>query len=220
MTALHVFDMDGTLLPATTANLQLSQRLGCLEAMAELEERFAAGELDEPGIAGELCALWAELTPELVDEVAAGAPWIAGIEEVCADIAGRGETSMLITMSPEFFARHLHQYGIQIVYGARYPPLPLRTAVDPAGLLTPADKVTHTHAERTRLGLPVEACVAYGDSRSDGPLFAALANTVAVNADPALEAAAAAAYRGHDLREAYTHARTLLDTARPAGSPR
>lgn len=219
MTALHVFDMDGTLLPATTANLQLSHRLGCLEAMRELEARFAAGEIDEPTIAGELCALWTELTPQLVEEVAGGAPWIVGIEEVCADIAARGETSMLITMSPEFFARHLHRRGIEIVHGARYPPLPLSSAVvDPAGLLTPADKVAHTEVERARLGLRLEECVAYGDSLSDGPLFAALPHTVAVNGDPAIEAAATVAYRGEDLREAYAHARALLDGHCPTGT--
>ena len=97
--------------------------------------------------------------------------------------------------------------------------------IDPEGdFVTLADTFGHvvvdverTEAERTRLGLPVEACVAYGDSISDAALFATLPNTVAVNADPALEAAAAVAYRGDDLREAYTHARTLLDTARPAG---
>ena len=53
--------------------------------------------------------------------------------------------------------------------------------------------------------------MAYGDSMSDQPLFAALDNTVAVNADPALETAARVTYRGDDLRDAYTEARTLLD---------
>ena len=211
MSALHVFDMDGTLLQATTANLQLSRHLGCLEAMHDLERRFAAGLLDEPGIAAELCALWGELTDDIVARVVADAPWIIGIGEVCADIAARGEVSMLITMSPEFFARHLHQHGIDIVHGARYPPLPIRGPVDPAGLLTPAHKVEHTETARTRLGLTAERCVAYGDSISDAALFAALPHTVAVNADPAIEALARIAYRGNDLREAYHHARTLLD---------
>ena len=46
---------------------------------------------------------------------------------------------------------------------------------------------------------------------SDVPLFAVLENTVAVNADPALERAARVAYRGDDLREAYAHGRAMLD---------
>ena len=46
---------------------------------------------------------------------------------------------------------------------------------------------------------------------SDVPLFAVLQNTVAVNADAALERAARVVYRGEDLREAYAHGRALLD---------
>jgi phosphoserine phosphatase len=45
-------------------------------------------------------------------------------------------------------------------------------------------------AERAAHRLPRSACVAYGDSMSDLPLFAVLENTVAVNADAALERSA------------------------------
>jgi phosphoserine phosphatase len=48
-------------------------------------------------------------------------------------------------------------------------------------------------------------------SMSDLPLFGVLENTVAVNADPSLEAIAAVAYRGESLLAAYAHARTLLE---------
>jgi phosphoserine phosphatase len=91
------------------------------------------------------------------------------------------------------------------------PPLPFAAPVDPAAILTPADKVRITEAERTARGLPTSACVAYGDSRSDEPLFAHLPHTVAVNADPAVEALARVSYRGEDLRVPYAQARRLLD---------
>lgn len=211
MTALHVFDMDGTLLRDTTANLQICRRLDRLAAMEELEDRFGAGDLDEPGMAAALARLWGDLDQAVVDEVAEASPWIDGIDEVCADIAARGETSMLITMSPEFFARHLHRRGVDVVRGSVYPPLPVAAPIDPAGLMTPVDKVRHAEAERLRRGIGTRACVAYGDSTSDEPLFAHLEHTVAVNASPRVEAAASVAYRGADLREAYAHGRTLLD---------
>ena len=104
MTALHVFDMDGTLLRGTTAAIEISRRIGRLEPLAELERSFAAEEISPSDFAVEVRELWAELTAELVAEVVAGAPWIDGIEDVCADITERGEHSMLITMSPDFFA--------------------------------------------------------------------------------------------------------------------
>ena len=141
----------------------------------------------------------------------ADAPWIDGIEDVCRDIAQRGEHSVLITMSPGFFAEHLGVRGIDVVHASRWPSPPFAAPIDPAGILNPADKVRLAEAERTAHGLPREACVAYGDSMSDLPLFGVLENTVAVNADPALEQRARIAYRGDDLREAYAHGRALLD---------
>jgi phosphoserine phosphatase len=46
---------------------------------------------------------------------------------------------------------------------------------------------------------------------SDLPLFGELGNTVAVNAEQALEHVAAIAYRGDSLAEAYALGRALLD---------
>jgi phosphoserine phosphatase len=214
MTALHVFDMDGTLLRGTTAPIEISRRVGRLEPLADLERGFAAEEVTAAEFAIEMRALWEHLTAELVIQIVADAPWIDGIEDVCADIAQRGERSMLITMSPNFFADHLGDRGLDVVYASRFPPLPFAAPIDPAGILNPADKVRLAEAERTAHGLPRSACVAYGDSMSDIPLFRVLENTVAVNADAALEGAARVAYRGEDLREAYAQGRALLDAAR------
>lgn len=210
MSALHVFDMDGTLLRGTTASLEISRRLGQLDELTDLEHRFATGVIPAAGFALEVRELWADLDPDLVADVTAGAPWIEGIAEVCADIQERGETSMLITLSPDFFARHLRTLGIDVVHASRFPPPPFAEPVDPAGILDPADKVRLTETERVARDLPVDACVAYGDSMSDEPLFDHLRNTVAVNARPALEAVARVAYRGDDLREAYALGRSLL----------
>jgi phosphoserine phosphatase len=214
MGALHVFDMDGTLLRGTSAAIEISRRVGRLQPLAELERGFATEEISAADFALATRELWHDLTAELVAEVVADAPWIEGIEEVCRDIAGRGERSMLITMSPNFFADHLGARGIDVVRASRWPPLPFAGSVDPAGILSPADKVRLAEEERSAHGLPRSACVAYGDSMSDLPLFALLENTVAVNADSELERTARVAYRGADLREAYAHGRSLLD-ARP-----
>jgi len=218
VTALHIFDMDGTLLRGTTAATEISRRVGGLEALADLERGFAAQEITAAEFAVATHTLWGEVTGELVAEVVAAAPWIEGIEEVCRDIAARGEHSMLITMSPDFFAGHLLERGIEVVRASAWPPVPFAAPIDPAGILNPADKVRLAADELAARGLPRSACVAYGDSMSDGPLFAFLENTVAVNADVALERSARVAYRGGDLREAYARGRVLLDAARGRGS--
>ncbi|MFI7020009.1 HAD family hydrolase [Streptomyces sp. NPDC050164] len=203
MSRLHVFDMDGTLLRGTTASLEIARRLGCLPDLLRLEADFAAGAVDTRGFAAEICRLWHELTPELAADVFARAPWIDGLAHVLADIRRRGERSIVVTMSPDFFANRLRAYGIDEVVASRFPPLPLRAAPDPAGILTPADKVTAVERVRTALGLTRDSCIAYGDSGSDIPLFQELNHTVAVNADHALRALARYQYDGNDLRVAY-----------------
>jgi phosphoserine phosphatase len=130
---------------------------------------------------------------------------------VCGDIRDRGERSMLITMSPDFFARHLLSLGVDVVCASQFPPLPFAEPIDPSRILEPADKVRLAEQEREARGLARADCVAYGDSMSDLPLFGELRNTVAVNADPSLEAIAAVAYRGDSLVEAYALGRDLLE---------
>ncbi|MFJ6721777.1 HAD family hydrolase [Streptomyces sp. NPDC091259] len=213
MSRLHVFDMDGTLLRGSTASLEIARRLDCLPELRRLEAEFAAGTLDTRRFAAAVCRLWADLTPGDVAAAFAAAPWIGGLPEVLADIRRRGEYAVAVTMSPDFFAGRLTALGVHEVVASVFPPLPLRTAPDPAAILTPADKVVVVERLRSRLGLSRDACVAYGDSVSDVPLFRALEHTVAVNADDVLRALARHRYDGDDLRAAY-----LLARPAPAGA--
>jgi phosphoserine phosphatase len=208
MTALHVFDMDGTLLAGTTAALRIAAAHGSEAELRTLEARFAAGGLDTVGFAAAIHRLWAALTPEIVAAAFAGGTWLTGIAEVTADIRARGERSAVITMSPDFFADHLYAWGFDTVVASRFPAPPFRAPIDPSAILTPADKVRVT--DELRQDLPLSRCVAYGDSLSDAPLFAHLTATVAVNADHHLENLAAASYRGRSLLEAYALGRAHL----------
>ncbi|MFB9838084.1 HAD family hydrolase [Actinoallomurus acaciae] len=210
MATLHVFDMDGTLLAGTTAGLQIARHLGSTAELVELEARFAAGEIDTRGFAAAIHELWRDLTPSAVAEVFAAGPWLTGIREVCADIRTRGERCAVITMSPDFFARHLLDLGFDDVAASRFPALPFLEPLDPAKILTPDDKARIVEEMCERYGLTHSRCVAYGDSMSDAPLFRRLTKTVAVNADHHLAGLAAVSYRGNDLTEAYALGRALL----------
>ncbi|MFB4320541.1 HAD family hydrolase [Actinomadura sp. 21ATH] len=210
MGTLHIFDMDGTLLTGSTANLEVARRLGTLPELQALEARFAAGELDTRGFSAILRDLWGHLTTADVTAAYTAGPWLDGIADVCADIRSRGEHSAVITMSPDFFARHLLDLGFDDVIASRFPPLPFTAPLDPAGILTPDDKVRVAEELRARHGLPRARCVAYGDSMSDAPLFRHLTHTVAVNADHHLAGIAAVDYRGRDLTRAYHLGRSLL----------
>ncbi|SNT64868.1 phosphoserine phosphatase [Asanoa hainanensis] len=210
MTVLHVFDMDGTLLRGSSASLQIGRATGTVAEVAALEAAFVAGAIDTVGFARGVHQLWQGLTLDIVAAVYAGSPWLTGIREVCADIRRRGERSAVVTMSPDFFAELLLDEGVDEVVASRFPAVPLVTPVDPAGILTPVDKVRIALELCARHG--ASRCIAYGDSISDVPLFAHLGRTtVAVNADAHVASVAGASYAGSDLFEAYALGRSLID---------
>lgn len=219
MSRLHVFDMDGTLLRGTTASLEVGRHLGCLPEVIRLEEAFAGGELDTAGFAGEIFRLWEGLTFSVAAKAFREAPWIGGLREVLGDIRMRGEHSLVVTMSPDFFADRLRAFGAEAVTASRFPALPFRTAPDPAGILSPSDKITAVDRFCASLGLAREECIAYGDSGSDIPLFRELRHTVAVNASAALRALAASSYDGEDLETAYRIGRDRMEDTAEEGVP-
>jgi phosphoserine phosphatase len=206
-TKLHIFDMDGTLVRGS-ASLHLSRRLGQLEAVTDIEERWSRGEVGHVEFY-ELCLpLWDRLTPADVEHVFETAEWVEGVADVFADIASRGEHAVVITGSPQFFADLLLRWGVCSAHGA---VLEIGGKVDPASVITPESKVTIAREVIERHGLTESDCVAYGDSASDVPLFQWLRKTVAVNASEELKRLAAVAYDGDDFRGAYALGRSLLE---------
>ncbi|WP_344565357.1 HAD-IB family phosphatase [Streptomyces axinellae] len=221
---LHLFDLDGTLLYGSAAAVEISQQLGVEREIRALERAFAARELSPPQYAERACALWSGLTDQVVAAAFAGAPWLAGIREVWAEIRASGDRCAVISLSPDFFVRGLLDWGAHAAYGSRWPEVPCgipdgsrgtqsarstvstrypSRPVDPAGILTPAAKVKVAKKLCAEFGVLPQDCVAYGDSLSDTELFAAVPVSVAVNADHHVRAVASYAYTGRDLRDAY-----------------
>ncbi|UKY51482.1 HAD family hydrolase [Streptomyces inhibens] len=209
MSKLHLFDMDGTLLYGSAAAIEISRQLGLDQEIAELERGFAAGELTPVRFAQLACDLWAaELTELQLAAAFDSAPWLAGIQEVWADIRARGERCAVISLSPSFFVERLLAWGADAAHGSRWPAVPIRQQVEPAGILSPAAKVRIADELCMTYGLTRADCVAYGDSMSDTELFAVLPQSVAMNADHHVSDLASYAYVGRDLREAYELVRT------------
>ncbi len=201
---LHVFDMDGTLIRGSSANIELARGMGLVEEFRDMDARFAAGSLDSPAYAGQAYALWRRLTPQAVATAFEAAPWLAGIREVWADIRSRGDYCAVISLSPDFFVRRLLPWGAHAAHGARFPEVPFGDIpFDTSGILGPESKVRLTDALCERYGLTRADCVAYGDSLSDSALFGAVPVSVAVNGDHHVTALATHGYSGGDLREAY-----------------
>ncbi|MEC4015775.1 HAD family hydrolase [Streptomyces sp. H27-D2] len=203
MAKLHLFDLDGTLLYGSAAPVEISRQLGLVEEIGELERAFAGRLLPPPEYARLVRELWADLTVEQVAAAFDGAPWLAGIREVWADIRARGERCAVISLSPNFFVERLLGWGADATYGSRFPTVPFREPVDLAGILAPAAKVRIADELCAKFGLTRADCVAYGDSMSDVELFGALPMSVAMNADHHVSDLASHTYTGRDLREAY-----------------
>ncbi|GAB2770523.1 HAD family hydrolase [Streptomyces daliensis] len=202
-TRLHLFDLDGTLIHGSAASVEIARQLGLEREIRELERDFAAGELTPPGFAARARDLWDELTDAHVSAAFEGAPWLGGIREVWRDIRARGERCAVISLSPDFFVSRLLAWGADAAYGSRWPEVPFREPLDPAGILSPAAKVKIADELCAKFGVRRSDCVAYGDSLSDAELFAAVPVSVAVNADRHVSGIASHKYSGRDLREAY-----------------
>jgi phosphoserine phosphatase len=212
MTALHVFDMDGTLLSGS-ACVELSRTVLDRDQVMEWESAWERGELSNDEYYRRCQPHWARLSEEDIDSVFASSPWINGIETVLRDIDRRGEVSAVISMSPSFFVERLCGVGLHCAFGAG---VRLREPEAPVDVLVAEDKVTIVDRLLVDLGLTPEDCVAYGDSSSDVPLFEKLPNTVAVNASQRVRELARTTYQGGKLGEAYRLGRTMLDCRRTA----
>jgi phosphoserine phosphatase len=208
MTALHLFDLDGTLMHGTAAPAEISRQLGLEAEIAELEGEFSARRIGPPEFALRLHSLWEGLTEDHVHAAFEGAPWLAGIREVWQEIRERGDYCAVISLSPSFFVERLLDWGAHAAHGSLFPPVPFRLPLDVAGILTPEGKLEVADRLCARFGVTRQECVAYGDSATDAVLFASLPVSVAVNARPALAATATHVYEGRDLREAYALGRT------------
>ncbi|MEE1667534.1 HAD-IB family phosphatase [Streptomyces sp. WAC07094] len=203
MARLHLFDLDGTLLHGTTAPVEISRQLGREAETVALDTAIASGRIGPPEYAAQVYGLWKELTEEHVAAAFTAAPWLTGIQEVWTEIREAGDYCAVISLSPSFFVERLTQWGAHAAFGSRFPALPFREPVDPAGLMSSAAKVRIAAGLCTEFGVGLTDCVAYGDSLSDKDLFEVVPVSVAVNADRHLEGRATHTYTGRDLWDAY-----------------
>ncbi len=195
--------MDGTLLHATSAPVEISRQLGLEAETVALDQAISAGLIDPPEYAAQVHALWAELTEAHVVAAFEAAPWLARIRDVWAEIRRSGDYCAVVSLSPSFFVERLTGWGAHAAHGSRFPAVPFTEPVDPTGVLTAAAKVRIADQLCREFGVTRADCVAYGDSLSDLDLFGAVPVSVAVNADSRLSGLATHTYFGKDLWDAY-----------------
>ena len=99
---LYVFDMDGTLLPNTTAMIQIAKITGHHEDLDFLEKQYWKKEIDNMHFARTLYDLWKDLTPDIVKRAFQESPKIRNIGKVLQKLISMGNISCLITAAPNF----------------------------------------------------------------------------------------------------------------------
>ncbi|MFJ1732934.1 HAD family hydrolase [Streptomyces sp. NPDC088254] len=189
-TGLAVFDMDGTLLPNTTACRQIGLAAGDGSTVEQLEQAYRDRLIDSTQFAERCLESWAHAGPNLYRHAFAACPRIGGLEATLARLRELSIVTCLITMAPRPFAECFT--GFDHVFASSYPH----------DILNPEDKPEIVRQLQLDLGLEEEQIIALGDSDSDVPLFRTLSRTVAVNASTNLRELAACTYDGDDIQDA------------------
>lgn len=209
---LVAIDLDGTLLPGTTANRVLDERLGIFGDLDQLEHAYAHGQVSNAQVADELAQrLQGRRRREIV--LALKEPHLlrdAGY--VVRALKVRGVAVVLATVTWQFAAAAVARTaGIPFHTGVRLETLRGRftgRVVEPFDEL---DKLAFVDRVRRSLGATLDECVAIGDGRSDIPLFEQVGFSVALNPSPDAAAAADAVTIGETLYAAVRLVPCLLD---------
>jgi phosphoserine phosphatase len=200
---LACFDLDGTLTRGTTVSQHLADRLGQSEQVAELERRYASGDISNSVVAEEQARSYRGIAlPQVVAKLGDIA-CIEGIDSTLAALREREIESLLCTVTWSFAAQEFRRrHGFIAVSGTEI-------GLDPGGVLT--GEVKHHFDEWDKLefvrsyckvnDIDLAKCIAVGDSRSDIPLFEAVGFSIALNATPQACEAASVALDTEDLTD-------------------
>jgi phosphoserine phosphatase len=192
---LACFDLDGTLVRGTSVSQHLADRFGRSEQMAELERRYAAGEISNSVVAEETASSYRGIPLEKVVTHLSDIPCIKGIDATLAALGERQIESLLCTVTWSLAAEEFRRrHGFVAASGTE---IELDLDGVPTGEVKRHfdewDKLDFVRSYCETGGIDLAACIAVGDSRSDIPLFEAVGFSIALNATPQAREAATVA---------------------------
>jgi phosphoserine phosphatase len=197
------FDLDGTLVRGTSVSQHLADRFGQTEQMAELERRYATGEISNSVVAEEQARNYRGIPLPQVVEKLNDITCIDGIDATLTTLRERGIVSLLGTVTWTYAAEEFgRRHGFAAVSGTEI-------GLDAGGV--PNGGVKRNFDEWDKLefvasyceanDLDLADCIAVGDSRSDVPLFEAVGLSIALNATPQAREAASVALDTENLTD-------------------
>jgi phosphoserine phosphatase len=212
------FDVDGTLVPYTSSGRHLAQFLGHAEVIREVEAGYDAGALTNQEVAALDARGWATRTPAEVREFLGSLPLVDGIADMVLWCRRRGLAPVLATLAWDVVGAHLcDRFGFDRACGPRLEVIDGRYSGEVAEQFDEVAKCDFAVGVAAELGVDLGRCAAFGDGRSDVPLFAKVGLAVAFNATPAARAAAHASVDGTDLLAVQPLLEAWLDAASSSG---
>ncbi|MFJ4686886.1 HAD family hydrolase [Streptomyces sp. NPDC088789] len=194
------FDVDGTLVPGTSSSVFLAGFLGHRDELARAEDAYASGDLDNRQVSELDAEGWAGVREEHVLGLLDGLPLVTGIAETVGWCRRNGLVPVLATLAWSPVGGYLtDRFGFLTFSGPRLETVGNRFTGRVARHFDEYDKRDFALAQARALGLAPDSCAAVGDSRSDLPLFASVALSVAFNASPGARAAATVTVDDGDL---------------------
>jgi phosphoserine phosphatase len=195
---MFAFDMDGTLLPGTSACRQIARVAGVEDGFRELDVAFVKGSITGVEFARAIASLWDCSDSAMIRHAFDAAPKIGNIDAALRLISDHGGRACLITLAPQYFAEHFRAFGFHHIVASRFPLRPGRSIRNRA-ILTPEDKVTRLRRICCREGLTFDEAVVFGDSATDLPLFSSMRWSVCLNGSRQLQKAAWQSYVSDNL---------------------
>jgi phosphoserine phosphatase len=199
---LYIFDMDGTLLPKTTACLEIAKIMKKSHLIEHMEVKLKNKEMCDKQFGNEIYNLWGAPDPLIVRQAFENSPKLKNIKQTLQHIKSEDHVSCLITMSPQYFAHHFYEYGFDHIFSSVLPASS-EEAFDTSKLLSPMDKLHIIKDLAEKIGVSLKNSIAFGDSRSDLHIMSELQETVSVNGDEHIIDLCKYKYAGDDLWEAY-----------------
>jgi phosphoserine phosphatase len=200
---LACFDLDGTLVQATSISQHLADHFGQSAQMAELERRYAAGDITNAVVADEQAAMYGGMPLAQVVEALDDVPCIEGIDATVDTLRKQGLDSLLCTVTWSFAAEEFcKRHGFAKGSGTQID-------LESDGTLTGKvrryfdewDKLEFVRSYCAEAGVELGDCIAIGDSRSDVPLFEAVGFSIAINATEQARKAASVTLNTGDLTD-------------------
>ena len=182
------FDMDGTLIKGTTANLFFAKLMNVEKEVLDLEYKLKKGEINSDKFMVVVSEIMHQLTVDYVKRNFDSLPIIDGIDETLSFFKRIGIVPVIATTSNVLFAECFKQkYGFEHVFGTIHKISGEGRIGVGTNVCSAKHKIHHIQELLNNHGGSLNEVIAIGDSFSDIPLFSKVGCSIAFNYDKVLE---------------------------------